>query len=277
MKIEDFYKTIELDITNLSDRIDLVSYIANISYDQAKHITDIDLNDSLASEVIRKIKESIPVAYITNRREFYGHEFYVDRRVLIPRVETELLITEALKVIELRSEEQEINHVVDLFTGSGVIGITLANQLKDISVTAYDISNDALIVAAINANKLNITDRIQFILQDLSIESALEEIILNNEIILANPPYVSEVYYNRMIENLKYEPKLALVSKGNGLFYYNMLLYQLAVQDKGKVLISEIGYDQSDHIALIAYKHRLNHYFVKDYFGINRIIVVSRR
>lgn len=280
MRIDDFHKAIGLQVLNLSDRLDLISYILGIPYrDVISLSSDTVINSLLLDDVLIKISEKIPVAYITGRREFYGYEFYVDHGVLIPRVETEILVTDAIRVIKdkklLDKDIAELN-VVDLFTGSGVVGITLVNEIAGLDVKVVDISDEALRVVRINVDRFDVESRVDVVKLDLSVESNVDNILIDNDIILANPPYVSEEYYEEMIENLKYEPKIALVTKDNGLFYYNMLIYLFTQCSGRKILITELGFDQSDYLSELCYKYGLAHYFLKDYLGINRVLVCSK-
>ncbi len=280
MRIDDFHREVKLQVLNLSDRLDLISFMLDVPYSD---VTSLDggtvISSPLLDVVLSKISKKIPVAYITGRREFYGYEFYVDSGVLIPRVETEILISEAIRLIKnqklLDNDLAELK-VVDLFTGSGVIGITLVNEIEELKVKVVDISDEALKVVKVNVDKFDVSDRVDVVKLDLSVESNVESILIDNDIILANPPYVSEEYYVEMVESLKYEPKIALVSKDNGLFYYNMLIYILMQCTDKKILIAELGFDQSDYMLELCSKYGLAHYFLKDYLGINRVLVCSK-
>ncbi len=277
MRIDDFHREIKSQVLNLSDRLDLISYILDIPYSEVASLSgDTVINLPLLDVVLSKINEGIPVAYITSRREFYGYEFYVDNGVLIPRVETEILISEAVRIIQdqkTTSKDVADLKVVDLFTGSGVVGITLLNEIAGLNVEVVDISDDALKVVKINVDKFDIGSRVKIVKLDLSVAINVESIMIDNDIILANPPYVSEEYYIDMVENLKHEPKIALVTKDNGLFYYNMLIYFLTQCRDKKILVTEIGFDQSDYLRELCHKYGLTHYFLKDYLGINRVLV----
>ncbi len=280
MRIDDFHRSVKSQVENLSDRLDLISYMLDIPYSEVVSLNrDTVINSPLLDIVLSKINEGIPVAYITCRREFYGHEFYVDNGVLIPRVETEILVTEAIRIIndnKLLDKDVADLKVVDLFTGSGVVGITLLNEIRGLNVAVVDISDEALRVVKKNVNKFNVESRIEIVKLDLSVEINVENMLSDNDIILANPPYVSEEYYIDMVENLKHEPKIALVTKDNGLFYYNMLIYFLTQCRDRKILITEIGFDQSDYLKELCYNYGLTHYFLKDYLGINRVLVCSK-
>ena len=235
MRIDDFHREIKSQVLNLSDRLDLISFMLDIPYSEVTSLSsDTVISSSLLDVVLSKISKKIPVAYITGRREFYGYEFYVDSGVLIPRVETEILISEAIRLIKnqkLLDKALAELKVVDLFTGSGVVGITLLNEIEELKVKDIDISDEDQKVDKKNIDK---------------------------------------------IQSLKYEPKIALVTKDNGLFYYNMLIYFLTQCIDRKILITEIGFNQSDYLGELCYRYGLTHYFLKDYLGINRVLVCSK-
>ncbi|MCR4428067.1 MAG: peptide chain release factor N(5)-glutamine methyltransferase [Caldiserica bacterium] len=159
-------------------------------------------------------KKGVPLAYLSHRKEFFGRTFYIDRRVLIPRPETELLIEEALNSVEGiwgKDNEGEGLSFLDLGTGSGVIGITLALELPRARILASDISPDALEVARKNARRFGVEGRVSLIQGDLF--SPLSEPV---DGILANLPYVGEGWVRENPE-LSFEPKGSLVGGKEGM------------------------------------------------------------
>ena len=192
-----------------------------------------------------------PVAYIINRKEFYGYDFYVNKNVLIPRPETELIVDEVLKIFtgvhssecknaipnsayRLKSELQNKKFtLLDIGTGSGCIIISILNKLiknkknKFIrNAFANDISKKATGVAKINAKKYNLNQKIKFINGDL--EKAISEKIFSNSnqiIITANLPYIKNDDYKTLRPNVKnYEPTIALKAGEDGLDYIKKLV-----------------------------------------------------
>ncbi|MCD6194821.1 peptide chain release factor N(5)-glutamine methyltransferase [bacterium] len=156
--------------------------------------------------LIRKRQKHIPLAYLIKRKEFFGYSFYVDKKVLIPRPETEKIVEKTLNFIIQRSRKQW--KILDLGTGSGCIAIALAKELEKrrikFQIIASDISTKAIKVAKINAQK-NQTE-IRFIKSNL-----FEAINDKFDLILANLPYLKKV---EIKNELKFEPKLALQDKG---------------------------------------------------------------
>ena len=182
-----------------------------------------------------------PVAYITNQIEFYGHSFYVDNRVLSPRIETEIIVENAIKYAPRDSR------LIDIGTGSGAIAISIALDRPDLDITASEISADALDVAKLNAKKLLGQSNIQFIKSDL-----FKDITQKYETIVTNLPYVSKDYLSKMKPEVKKEPSVALYGgSGDGLDIYRDFYDQI-----GKHLVEGSRvYHESDpwqHEKLIA-------------------------
>jgi release factor glutamine methyltransferase len=152
-----------------------------------------------------------PVCYITNKLDFYGIDFYVDSRVLSPRVETELIAEEAIKNAPKNSK------LIDLGTGSGAIAIAIAKHRPDLEITATEISEEAMEVAKLNAkNILGKDNKIKFIMADVwdGVDGTFETIV-------TNLPYVSEDYKPNMKPEVLKEPAVALFGgKGDGLDLY---------------------------------------------------------
>jgi release factor glutamine methyltransferase len=152
-----------------------------------------------------------PVCYITNKLDFYGIDFYVDNRVLSPRVETELIAEEAIKNAPKNSK------LIDLGTGSGAIAVAIAKHRSDLEITATEISEEAMEVAKLNAkNILGKDSKIKFIMADVweGVDGAFDTIV-------TNLPYVSEDYKPNMKPEVLKEPAVALFGgKGDGLDLY---------------------------------------------------------
>ena len=196
---------------------------------------------------IARAEKNEPVAYILGHKEFFGLDFIVDKNVLIPRPETELLAEQALKYAQGRKTYS----IIDIGTGSGCIIISLAKKLgfKKHRFYAGDISKKALGVASKNAKKHKVSSKINFIESDL-INGFLNLHLHKNIIITANLPYISPKKYERLDKNIKkYEPKLALVSNGGGLNHYFRLLDQISVFKKNRItVLMEIDHTQAERL-----------------------------
>ena len=183
------------------------------------------------SLILQRIKGK-PIAYLTNKQEFYGLDFYVDENVLIPRPETEMLIKNA----ELRiKNDTKLTTIIDVGTGSGCIIISLVKKLNskfkllDSSFIAIDISKKALSLAKKNSKTQKVDKSIKFVHSNL-----LEKIIKNKKffihnssfLILANLPYLTPNQVKNS-PSVQYEPKLALIAGDDGLKYYKKLFTQI--------------------------------------------------
>ncbi len=155
--------------------------------------------------LIKQRARGCPVAYLIGYQEFYGHQFKVNKHVLIPRPESELLIEHAIRMIRAN---HYLRTVADVGTGSGSLAITLALELPHLKIIGCDISAAALKVAYQNAHLYNVTDRINLKHSDLLNLSKNEKI----DLIIANLPYVTQKEYEQN-PSLKFEPKIALLEQ----------------------------------------------------------------
>ena len=195
---------------------------------------------------LKRLESGEPVQYIVGNMDFYGFNFDIDSRVLIPRFETEELVEKSLKYI--KSYFNKKVSIVDIGTGSGCIAITLKKNL-DCIMDAVDISSSALEVAANNAKKL--AADISFIEGDL-----LEPLNKKYDVIISNPPYIA--YDDEEVMDIvkNNEPHTALFAPNNGLMCYEKILNNASnyLNDKS-MIIFEIGYKQADLITKMVYKN----------------------
>ncbi|HZK34444.1 MAG TPA: peptide chain release factor N(5)-glutamine methyltransferase [Bacillota bacterium] len=210
-----------------------------------------------------------PIQYIIGNRDFMGLNFDVDRNVLIPRWETEILV----EFITKEPSKGPIN-LLDLGTGSGAIGVSLAFYLPKSKVIAVDISDRALEVAKANASKHVVSDRIELIAGDMF--SALEDDLHLNyfDIIVSNPPYIkSQEIGNLMREVKEHEPKTALDGGPDGLHFYRIIadVAHDYLKPAGMVAV-EMGHGQSAQVQDIFSKtgKYCNVHILKDLSGIDR-------
>ncbi len=232
---------------------------------------------SLRRLIERRPKE--PLAYLTNRKEFYGREFYVDRRVLVPRPETETLVEVALDVIDKNRQVLGPGvKIADVGTGSGAIAITLALAAPDALVYAIDLSPEALEVAAINCVKHGVSERIARLHGDL-----LQPMPEKVNIIVANLPYLTEdelaqAEMDWSTAPLVSEPGIALYGGTDGLEVIRRLLSMASyhLTPRGSLLL-EIGSTQAEQVLSLAQRYfgDARHSIYQDLAGLDRILVVE--
>jgi len=182
-------------------------------------------------EYIHKIgKEKFPIQYLLNEQEFYGRSFYVDKGVLIPRLDTEVLVEKALNILNEESIEEP--KVLDIGVGSGVIGITIALEVPTSKVMGVDISEKALEISSKNKKILK-AGNIKFIKSDLFENIEYKKF----NMIVSNPPYISSDETDVMSEDaLLHEPSEALFAGSEGLYFYN------SISKKAMEYLDENGY-----------------------------------
>lgn len=234
----------------------------------------IHVDENLSKEVVEKFKEGIeslnlgiPFQYITNKQEFMGLDFYVDSNVLIPQPDTEILVEE---VISLSKKDAK---VLDLCTGSGAIGISIAKNIQDSYVTMSDISDKALEIAKKNCINNQVIDKCNFVLSDM-----FENIQEKFDIIISNPPYIKTEVINTLDKEVQNEPHLALDGGEDGLNFYKIIAENAyKYLNKDGILALEIGYDQKeDVINLLRETGKYTDiYSKKDLAGNNRVIIAK--
>ena len=205
---------------------------------------------------MRRRSAGEPLQYIRGKTEFFGRDFFVDDRVLIPRPETELLVETAIEKIDRGSR------VVDIGTGSGCIAVTLARERPDLRVTATDASIAALAVAKRNG-------AVQLVASDV-----LSAFVRDFDWVISNPPYIAAADIDRLaVEVRDYEPRPALTPGPLGTEAIGNILDQAG---RASVIL-EIGFDQEQAVRDIAAAHHFAVNEVRnDLAGIPRVIVLSR-
>jgi len=225
-----------------------------------------------ADLVARRVNAE-PVAYLVGRREFYGLDLAVDRRVLIPRPETELLVDAVLDHIELRQDHDVT--LADVGTGSGAIALAVAANCATVRVYAVDVSSGALAVAATNVERLDTRRQVTLLAGDLL--TPLPERV---DIIAANLPYITGGDYLGLPADVRnYEPRLALEAGPQGLDVIARLLQQIVDYAKSRAAIFlEIGHDQGQAMAALVRSllPQAREVTVRqDYHGLDRLVVIG--
>ncbi|MGC3945976.1 MAG: peptide chain release factor N(5)-glutamine methyltransferase [Chryseolinea sp.] len=225
-------------------------------------------NESKLHDAIRRINLNEPLQYILHEAHFFGRKFYVDPAVLIPRPETEELVALILDRLNRKDRDQNI---VDIATGSGCIAITLALELRHVSVSATDVSKDALTVARRNSKALGAS-------VNLVMNNALaDELPVNDvDILVSNPPYIAENEKQAMQSNVvDYEPHLALfVPDNNPLVFYEAIVgHGVKHLRSGGLLAVEINERFGKEVAAMMINSSFRHVeLLKDLAGKDRFV-----
>ncbi len=243
-----------------------------LEIDRYKIISDRDR--VLTEDEIRKIEKCAlrrlkfePVAYITGVKEFYSIEFEVNKDVLIPRPETELLVDMAIYW------GQNGARVLDLCTGSGAIAVVLKHSRPDLDIYASDISEKALKVAKKNAAEILGSKKINFVHGDLFVPFEGEKFNL----IVSNPPYVSGDLQGKLQKEIDFEPAIALFAGNKGTDVLKKIIEDSVdhLEENG-ILLLEIGSDQHDFIHSAGEKCGFMVSVLNDYSGFPRVATLKK-
>ena len=274
MKLAQIFKDFEEKLVAKGEEAESLSFVyrslKNLSFTDFvftlhQEITDEDYK--FVEDIFIKLANHIPAQYIIGHAEFFGMQLKVDERVLIPRPETEELV----ELILAENPEENLK-VLDIGTGSGAIALALAKNRPDWSVTAADISQDALELAMENAKAQDLN--LSFINSD-----CFSEISAKYDIIVSNPPYISPSDESEVGLNVLHsEPHLALFADEDGLAIYRRIAEDSKdyLNDGGKIYL-EIGYKQGQSVPAI-FRENLPEKQVrilKDQFGQDRMVVVD--
>ncbi len=231
---------------------------------------DSKINKNKLSQYTKLVERRLkyePVAYITGRKEFWSFTLEVNKDVLIPRPDTEIIVEEALSI----GKEIYKPRILDIGTGSGAIALALAKELPEAEIIATDISAAALKIAKKNARNLQLEKNIEFLKGDLL--APVKDLF---DIIVSNPPYISAAEYEELPIGVKdFEPRLALLAGQTGVEFYEKLIYQSKNHlKKDGWLFMEIGAPQAEKILDIMQECAFfeNIDVRRDYAGHDRVI-----
>ena len=274
MKLAQIFKDFEEKLIAQGEEAESLSFVyrslKNLSFTDFVFALQQEVTEEekdFVEEIYNKLAAHIPAQYIIGHAEFFGMKLKVDERVLIPRPETEELVD----LILTENPEKNLK-VLDIGTGSGAIALALAKNRPDWSVTAADISQDALELATENANVQNLN--LSFIKSD-----CFSKISSKYDIIVSNPPYISREDQEEVDLNVLHsEPHLALFADEDGLAIYRRIAEDSKdyLNDGGKIYL-EIGYKQGQSVPDLFMKNfpekRVR--TLKDQFGQDRMVVID--
>ena len=244
--------------------------------------SDAVVPDDKAEEYLGKLKRRAgrePVQYIEETAPFMGFDFYVNENVLIPRMDTEILVSEAIKRarIMFSQRQHDVNfRILDMCTGSGCIAqstyLLLKNEGCTVEVDAVDISEKALEVAGINASRLGA--QVKLIRGNL-----FENVDNKYSMILSNPPYIrTDVIADLEPEVREHEPMLALDGTADGLYFYREITDKAwEYLENNGILMYEIGYDQALEVSdMLRQRGYTDIAVIKDFAGLDRVVAAKR-
>ena len=210
-----------------------------------------------------------PLEYITKSACFFGLDFYVDERVLVPRADTEIIVE---KAIELSGGGK----IADICCGSGCIGLSVLKNVDGATADMFDISEGACEVSRENARRLGLSERANILRQDVFSPDFLSH-GEKYDIIISNPPYIRTEVIKGLSAEVKSEPHIALDGGDDGLVFYRRLLdvCPKALADGGAIIF-EIGYDQAADVTAEAEKRGLSGEVFRDYGKNDRCIVIKK-
>lgn len=245
----------------------ILSFLLDKTYSQISVAEEDVVDEEVQTKfknIINRRKKGEPLQYIINSANFYGYDYYVDERVLIPRFDTENLAYEVIRI----STGLNNPAILEIGPGSGAISATIAMENPESSVTGVDISNEALAVCEINKEKYKISN-LQFINSDV-----FENIGGKYDIIFSNPPYIKTEDMNNLQIEVKQEPTLALDGGKDGLYFYRKIVAESREYLKPNgYLLFEIGYDQGQDVKNLLLDHGFNKIeIIKDLQGHDRVV-----
>lgn len=271
MKFNEFFNFVKINY-NISyfDFVYVVCKTLNIDKNDVIKLDIFSCQDiQNITKILDEYKNGKPLNKIFNEQNFFGFDFFVNENVLAPRQDTEILVENAINLI--KSSNKVVN-VLDLCTGSGCIGITVKKLCDNANVLLSDISIDALNVAKINAQNLNVN--VSFCHSDLFFNIPKQKF----DFILSNPPYIKNGDINSLdLEVLLYDPHIALFGGDDGLTFYDKILQNANefLTDDG-IILFEIGYDICIQVINLAKKYGFSSKSIKDYSGFDRVLLLKK-
>ncbi len=241
---------------------------------------DFELSENEVSKFVdlaERYANGEPLAYIFNTKEFYGLDFYIDKRVLVPRPETEFLVELAVDFVQKKCTKVD-PVIIDVGTGSGciavAIGASIYKDFPDAKIVGFDISKDALDVALINVKQHSMEDVVELVESDLLSNLSIQ----NLDLMVANLPYIG-VVTNRFVDEFteKFEPELALFGGDSGLELYQKMFQQILDKEiQFSLMIGEFCFGQGEEVRSLLSKY-FDHKFriEKDLAGVERYFVVD--
>tara|TARA_B100001059_G_scaffold105631_1_gene105253 strand:+ start:299 stop:1141 length:843 start_codon:yes stop_codon:yes gene_type:complete len=260
----------------LNPRLDCEILLSNLIKKDKKHII-LNPKDLLNTKQISKFKNLIerrkkgePIAYLINNKEFWKDKFYVDKDVLIPRPDTELIVEEVLKMYSKNSQKQ----ILDIGTGSGCILLSIIKERPNFYGTGIDISKKSIKISKFNTKQLNLINRVKFF------HSSVDNFRFGKyDLIVSNPPYIELLNLKYLDKNvINFEPKLALNGGFDGFSKIRefVIKAKTLIKRKGKFIL-EIGFNQKNKVkGILEDEGFYINKAIKDYGNNDRCIISTK-
>ena len=230
-------------------------------------------------DAIDKLCEGYPYQYITKNANFFGYDIYVDENVLIPRLDTEILVDCICRHIEEKYDKKDSIRILEIGVGSGAVIVAILKRLEEynnIIIDGIDISKGAIEVAKKNIERYNLENKVNIYMKDILNEEVQEKY----DIIYSNPPYLTSDEMGEIPDDVRKEPSLALYGGEDGLEYYRRIIGIITknnnLKEDGKLFL-EIGYMQKQEVSYIAKKNGYNEEnisCIKDLENRDRVIIL---
>lgn len=228
---------------------------------------------------IDKLCEGYPYQYITKNANFFGYDIYVDENVLIPRLDTEILVDCICRHIEEKYDKKDSIRILEIGVGSGAVIVAILKRLEEynnIIIDGIDISKGAIEVAKKNIERYNLENKVNIYMKDILNEEVQEKY----DIIYSNPPYLTADEMGEISDDVRKEPSLALYGGEDGLEYYRRIIGIITknnnLKEDGKLFL-EIGYMQKQEVSYIAKENGYreeNISCIKDLENRDRVIIL---
>ncbi|MDM7273205.1 peptide chain release factor N(5)-glutamine methyltransferase [Sulfurihydrogenibium azorense] len=281
MKLKTLFETIvsilkKADIENPQlEALIILQEILKIPKHKIFTDPDLEIKDyQEAINVALQRSKKVPLGYLIKKKEFFGLEFYIEEGVLIPRPETEVLVEKVLHQLENLKNPLGL----EVGVGSGCISVSLLYNKKDLKMYALDISEKALKITKINAEKYDLLDRLTLIKFDVMKDDVKDLNLDRLDFVVSNPPYISEDEYESLPEEVKKEPKEALISGKVGTEFYEKIVekFKNYLKEYG-FFAFEIGINQAEKVKSILERNGFKNIKIyKDLAGIDRVLIASK-
>ena len=275
MKIYEMLK----EANNKARKANIEEYELKVRYIFEDLFKEKEVDEKEFLYAIDKLCEGYPYQYITKNANFFGYDIYVDENVLIPRLDTEILVDCICRHIEEKYDKKDSIRILEIGVGSGAVIVAILKRLEEycnIIIDGIDISKGAIEVAKKNIEKYNLEDNSNIYMKDILNEEVQEKY----DIIYSNPPYLTSDEMGEISDDVRKEPSLALYGGEDGLEYYRRIIGIITknnnLKEDGKLFL-EIGYMQKQEVFDIAKENGYNEEnisCIKDLENRDRVIIL---